>query len=1031
MSPVARGSFEALVTEAIASELADMGTAFEARTELLRPAEAPDRIALHVGRVVLRALRSVSDTERIARGVELVQNLLGPIEAAAPGAEARAEALDATARVLRAIRARLPDGSFEELAAPLTPLLDTTLLTQAPGEPSLAQQIGSEVGSADRIDVVMAFVRRTGIRPLLTALRAHLGSGRPVRVLTTTYTGTTQAEALDLLCQLGATVRVSYDTSSTRLHAKAWLFHRESGFSTAFVGSSNLTAQAQITGLEWNVRVSGARNPDVVDKFKAMFEAYWSSDEFVLYRREEFLERTAREESADGRLVLSPLEVRLEPFQERLLELLTVARDRGRHANLLVAATGTGKTVMSAVDYARLREEKPSSRLLFVAHREEILARSRDTFRHALRQPEFGELWVRDERPRRFEHVFASIQSLHERALARIDPRHFDHLVVDEAHHAAAPSYRALLEHLRPSELVGLTATPERSDGADVVSWFGGRIAAELRLWDAIDQQRLAPFLYFGIHDGMDLSEVPWRRGRGYDPVGLEKLYTANDVWARLVIQEVASHVSDPQRMRALGFCVGVAHARFMARHFEAAGIRAAAITGETAADERRAALEDLAAGRIQAVFSVDLFNEGVDIPSLDTLLFLRPTDSPVLFAQQLGRGLRKCRGKDVCTVLDFVGIHRSEFRFDRRFRAILPGRRRDLVEAVRGGFPYLPAGCHLELTPRAREIVLANLAAGAPATWKAKVEDLRALAFLKPDPTLAEFLDAGDLDVEDVYDSGRSWSELRRDAGLERSPPAAHHPALRRACGRLLHVDDRQRIDAWRAMLAADAPPDPAALPERERRLLRMLVASVAGEVLGKETSLRAGTAELWNDAVVRRELRDLLAALEARIDHVPRELVRIPGAPLCVHARYTKLEIYAALGVGDGAKVAPWMTGVRWLPEVPVDVLAFTLDKSGGGFSPTTRYRDYAISRTRIHWESQSVTRAESETGRRYREHARRGSSVLLFARLGTDDRAFWCLGPATYAGHEGERPMQILWDLEIPLPADLYASFAAAVA
>jgi superfamily II DNA or RNA helicase len=562
-------------------------------------------------------------------------------------------------------------------------------------------------------------------------------------------------------------VRLSYDTSSTRLHAKAWLFHRATGYSTAYVGSSNLTHSAQVTGLEWNVRVSEVRNPDVISKIAAVFETYWASHDFAVYDAEEFRARTATALETPT-LLLSPVEIELRPFQERLLEQLSLARERGHHRNLLVAATGTGKTVMAAVDFARLRQSLTRDRLLFVAHRQEILEQSRATFRHALRDAAFGELWVGDERPRRFDHVFASIQSVSSRGVQTIDPRTFDVLIVDEFHHAAAPSYDALLRHFQPAELLGLTATPERADGLDVLGHFDGRIAAELRLWDAIDQHYLAPFVYFGIYDGSDLRDVGWKRGRGYDVGDLTNVLTADHALANRVVEQVRRNVAEPGRMRALGFCVSVEHARFMAARFVHAGLPSVAVWGDSPPAERTAALSDLAAGRVRVVFTVDLFNEGIDVPDVDTLLLLRPTESGTLFLQQLGRGLRRAYGKTSCTVLDFVGNHRTEFRFDRRFRALLGGSRPDVERQIRGGFPFLPAGCHMELDPVAQDIVLRSIRNAIPSTWRDKCAELRALG----DFDLQQFLAATGLDLEDVYASNRSWSDMRRVAGLPTATP-------------------------------------------------------------------------------------------------------------------------------------------------------------------------------------------------------------------------------------------------------------------
>src|SRR5690606_34597662 len=243
--------------------------------------------------------------------------------------------------------------------------------------------------------------------------------------------------------------------------------------------------------------------------------SYWEHDDFRPFEPEEFRELT-QVRSEGPKVYLSPIEIRPEPFQSRLLELIELSRLQGYHRNLLVSATGTGKTVMAALDYQRLQARLPRARLLFVAHRKEILEQSLATFRHALRDAAFGEMWVGNERPTRFEHVFASIQSLSTRGIANIQDDHFDVVIIAEFHHAAAPTYQALLDHLAPRELLGLTATPERGDDEPILHWFADRIAAELRLWDAIEQHRLVPFAYSGISDAVDYRQVTWRRGRGY-----------------------------------------------------------------------------------------------------------------------------------------------------------------------------------------------------------------------------------------------------------------------------------------------------------------------------------------------------------------------------------------------------------------------------------------------------------------------------------------------------------------------------------
>ena len=710
-----------------------------------------------------------------------------------------------------------------------------------------------------------------------------------------------------------------------------------------------------------------------------------------------------------------------------MLEQLQMAREAGHHRNLLVAATGTGKTVMAALDYKDLRRALPRARLLFVAHREEILDQSLRTFRMVLGDAAFGEKWVGGHRPRHFEHVFASIQSLSRTDTAVLDPAHFDVVIVDEFHHAAAATYERLLDGVAPRELLGLTATPERADGLSVLDHFDGRIAAEMRLWDAIAEGRLAPFQYFAIHDGASLLDVPWKRGRGYDVDALAEVYTSDQAWARLVIRKTIEQ-ADTGRMRAMGFCVSVSHARFMADQFTRARIPAVAVWGDSPEDDRRRALADLRAGTIRAVFSVDVFNEGIDIPHIDTLLMLRPTESATLFLQQLGRGLRRTDDKEVCTVLDFISQHRKEFRFDPKMRAMIGGgSRRDLIRNVEQGFPNLPPGTSVTMDQVAQGIILDSIRTSLPSKGPQFVAELKQIVAAGHEPTLGNFLAHSGVELEALYSSGRCFSDVMESAGVPLAPSGPHEKALRRALGRLLHVDDSERIGQYSAALAGYCP-EVSTLPERDRRLWRMLVAQVTESAITRDTTIQEATDMLWSHPQVRAELRELLAVRADQLDHHHVRVADAPDCPLLVHARYSRIEIQAALGDGASAKVPDWREGVRWLADERVDALLVTLNKADGTFSPTTAYRDYAMTRSLFHWESQSTTSPESPTGLRYRTHAREGSRVMLFARMKQTDRDFWFLGTAHYISHEGSRPMAVVWKLDHPIPADLYPDFAA---
>ena len=994
----------------------------------VEPAELPDRVGEVLGRWAQEALAAVATHNRLGAAVELSQVVLDAIAGFQPGAIGPERSLAEPVRRLAAIEPLAPTDEAIPIRRPLTPLRDTVLMTNARDQPAVGSEIEAEIDSADRIDLVLAFIRWTGIRQLLPHLRRHVEAGKPLRIITTTYTGSTELRALEALADLGGQVRVSYDTSTTRLHAKAWMFHRSTGFSTVYIGSSNLTFSAQVTGLEWNVRASQRLNPELISAFDRTFATYWADPHFEAFDPERFARATAVAESDDS--ILTPFEIEPYPFQRQILERLQVERRKGHPHNLIAAATGTGKTIIAALDYRHLRTELDRARLLFVAHRSEILEQSQMMFRHVLRDGAFGEMWVGGDRPSRWENVFASIQSINANEATSLDPEQFEVVIVDEFHHSAAASYEALLDHLRPKHLLGLTATPERTDGLDVLRWFGDRVSIELRLWDALEQGLLSPFHYFGIHDATDLSGVTWRRGQ-YNVAELTNIYTGDDIWASKVVTAVRDKIGDATRMRALGFCVSIDHANFMADRFGQAGIKARAVTSTTSDADRRQALTDLRDGNVQVLFTVDLFNEGVDIPAIDVVLMLRPTESATIFLQQLGRGLRRSDGKDVLTVLDFVGHQSKEFRFDLRYRRMLGRTRRELEADIQQGFPYLPAGCHLDLDSVAREIVLKNIREALPTSWKQRLQELRELG----DVTLANYLHETELELEDVYRNDHTWTDLRRSAGIDTTPAVEGEDKAGRGVARLLHLDDQERIDSYTQLLESSLPPRSANLDERTRRQFQGLLLTVLNPRKATFSTLDDAAAALWQHDGLRHELLEMLPLLENQIIHLHQPLGLLHPIPLQVHANYTREEILAAFGASTVTKPMPLQTGVYWHEPTRTDLLFITLQKTDRDYSPTTRYLDYAISDQLFHWETQAKDSVDSDRGQNYIHHQDRGRPIALFVRTTKTDpsgrtRPYLCAGTATYVEHQSERPIQITWKLDHALPGDALIRYRAAV-
>ncbi|MFM8412205.1 MAG: DUF3427 domain-containing protein, partial [Alphaproteobacteria bacterium] len=775
----------------------------------------------------------------------------------------------------------------------------------------------------------------------------------------------------------------------------------------------------------------------MIERFRVAFEALWEDEHVEPYDRARFEEALAAErhfEVGGDDLPMPQVDVVPYPFQRSILERLDAERNRhGRWRNLVVAATGTGKTFIAGFDYARLRGDDRMGKdpsLLFVAHRNEILRQSAAIFRLTTRDSAFGELFVGGKRPDAWRHVFASVQSLAHVDLAAIHPAHFDVIVIDEFHHAAASTYVRLLEHFQPKLLLGLTATPERADGKDIRTWFDGRLAAEIRLWDALEGQLLAPFHYFGLNDETDLRGVAWRT-TGYDASQLELLYLHDEARVVRILQQVTRLVSDPRRMKALGFCVSREHAKFMASRFTGRGVPSVAVDADSTPEERQQAIARLSRGEIRCIFSVDVFNEGVDIPPVDTILMLRPTESATVFIQQLGRGLRHAPGKSVCTVLDFIGNHRKEFRFAPRFTSMLGLTRRGLQEGIDKGFATLPPGVHFELDRVTRERVLRNLKDSIGNSVADLVADLRAAGSRVG---LGEFLDETGRDLSDVFRPNRpGWTALRRGAGFDDAPTSEEEVRLCRAIARLGHVDDPRRVTFYLDALRRDRPPAIVSMSEAEQRMLIMLHLGLWDD---PSVSLEHGLRRLWEAPAARQDLLALMSLHEERSDRLTSPAPELGEAiPLDIHGIYSRSDVLAAIGRSTPAKPYQPREGVLYVPALASDFFFVTLQKSEDRFSPSTRYRDYAISRTLFHWETQSMQRPETATVQRYIHHRANGGNVFLFVRETAKTEvgataAFTFCGAVDYVSHKGAQPVGITWRPRTPMPEEMVRASVAAV-
>ena len=1035
------GLYEQVINNALTSELAEIPEARKAVAPIDK-AEASKVLAQYLADVVQKGLDNVLDnggdiSAQIAltnQIVDLIQNTTKEADFAALGVDQRAEQLLA---LLREADPRLAVGkTASDLSRPETSIAQSSLFTGAIHEPQMYTELKKEIVSADRIDMLVSFIKWSGLRLLMDELREFTQNGGELRIITTSYMGATDVKAIEELRQLSNTkIKVSYDTKRTRLHAKTYVFYRDTGFTTAYVGSSNLSNAAISSGLEWNVKVTKKDLPETIDKIAATFESYWNSNEFEYYSEDQ-KERLARALNAEkyfgtNNAEVYTMDITPYSYQQEILDKLEAERAvRGYTRNLVVAATGTGKTVISALDYKRFRKQNPDKpcRLLFVAHREEILKQSMYTFRAVLKDANFGEMFVGSYKPESIDNLFISIQTFNSQDFtAKTMPEFYDYIIVDEFHHAAAPTYQKLLAYYQPHILLGLTATPERMDGKSVLPHFNNRIAAEIRLPEAIDRKLLCPFQYFGVTDTVDLDALKWSAG-GYDKGELSKIYTLSGAMANrradLVVSALLKYVTDIDDVKGLGFCVSIEHAEFMCRYFNEHNISSIFLTGHSPEEERKTAKQRLVAGEVRFIFVVDIYNEGVDIPEVNTVLFLRPTESLTVFLQQLGRGLRLAEDKECLTVLDFIGQANKKYNFEDKFAALLSNTTRSVTREIKDGFVSVPKGCYIQLEKKAAKYILDNIRAsyGNTAGLVSRVATFAEDSGMEL--TLSNFLDYYHLDPRAIYKFS-SFSRICARADVIEDFEESLEETMTKAFARLAVIDSRRWISFLLDILPRLDDVDFAALPDVEKRMLQMFYITIWGKAVedwGSE-EVQDNLYAMSDCTTLLSELISLLQYRFEQIDFIDEPVDLGFDCPLDLHCTYTRDQLLVAM---DFMKPATVREGVKWLLEKQLDVFFVTLNKADKDYSPTTMYNDYSINESLFHWQSQSTTADNSPTGQRYIHHKERGSRVLLFVREFKSDRvtggaeAYTYLGTANYVKHQGSRPMNITWHLDSPIPA-----------
>ena len=905
---------------------------------------------------------------------------------------------------------------------PKTSISSSTLFTGYTG-PTLESELRREIRTADRIDFIVSFIKHSGLVLIYDDL-VEFTKNKKLRIITTSYMGASDYKAILKLSQLPNTeVKISYDTNRTRLHAKAYYFERNTGFSTAYIGSSNISNPALSKGLEWNLKVSEYTSKDVVDSIIKTFETYWNDEEFRTFSAEDEEDKkelkvalSRREKDEDKEYVFFDL----RPFshQKEILEDLRVEREEyGSNKNLVVAATGTGKTMIAAFDYKE-QIEKGNKKLLFIAHRKEILEQSLHTFRNVLKDQNFGELWVGNDIPVENNHIFASVQSLNSsKKYMQFDREYFDYIVIDESHHTSADSYLEIIDYFQPEILLGLTATPERMDGENILEHFNNRIASEIRLTDAIDRKLLSPFHYFGVTDSENLNHLKWSRG-GYDISELENVYTKSKQRVQVILDSLEKYLKDTENFKAIGFCVSIEHANFMAGSFNEVGIPSVALHSNSDKEIREQAKAKLQKGEINCIFTVDLFNEGVDIPDIDTVLFLRPTQSMTIFIQQLGRGLRLSKDKEVLTVLDFVGQAHANYDFSFKFRALIGKTRRGIKEEINDDFPNMPAGCHIKLEKIAQEYILKNIQSAV-----FNIRDLNRMIQnfsnnFSGELNLRDFLENYGIEKNRFY-SKYSFYELLFKNNKRKEYKVKNYTELSNALRRFSRIDSKRLLDFSERILKEGI--DISGLGKREELMLGIFHYTIWGNMpnISYQESLK--DLKLDNPDIVI-ELLDIIDYNKGKLKAIEIEY-EDKDIPLDIYASYTTDQIMVAFGKTKEDYKYPIREGVLYIEDKHTDLFFITINKNEEDYIPSTMYNDFAKNSELFNWESQSTTGINSPTGKRYIYDRSKEHKILLFVRESRNEyhksAPYTFLGNAKYLSHKGSKPIQIVWKMDHKIP------------
>ena len=898
------------------------------------------------------------------------------------------------------------------------------------------KELKNQLRTTGKFYFTISFIRFSGLQLIINELKELEEKGIEGEIITSTYLNITEPKALEKLLEFKNLKIKLYKGNKESFHTKAYIFERENSLGSLIIGSSNLSHEALSNGKEWNLRISEKLEENIYKQGVEEFSKIWNSNESIFLTKEiveKYNEFYKNQESKNFDNFLEELveEKKIEPnfMQKQILENLKKLRESNEDKAIVIAATGTGKTYLSAFDVKNFNAKS----VLFLAHREELLDNGITTFKKIFPRKKMGK-FSQSEKNVDADFIFGTVQSISkEKFMINFHKKKFEYIIIDEFHHAAAEMYKNILDYFEPKFLLGLTATPERMDGKDILSLCDYNIAGEIRLKQALESELLCSFHYFGISDtSVDYEKIRRKNGKFLESELSEKL-SVNER-TEFIIDKIKLYGFNGEILKAIGFCVDINHAIKMSKNFNLSGFETEYITAKDSMEKRKKVIENFRKGKIQIIFTVDIFNEGVDIPEINMLLFLRPTESSTIFTQQLGRGLRKIKGKDYVTVLDFIGNYNKDFILSNVF---LEGKNRldknNIKNEVLNEFHNLPNTNYIELDRICQKKVLDNLEKTKLNSTNYIVNEYfsfkEGLGYI---PSTLDFIGNEELlklivknynsyakflikveKVDFLFDE----NQLKFFEKIEKKFPIkwAYEFLLLQILIEHEEISLADFIKVFKERFGLEK------VEEFHIRLIKNINLELDEEILGFEDE-----KFILNKKIVlyleNREFKDYLKSfLKFGLIYYKNRINQF-DKPLTKYQEYSRVELQYLLE--STQERGCWRAGYAISNN---DICLFITINKDENIEEHLKYDNFFRGQKIVQWISQSKTSHDSKIGQLFIKHKEMGYKIHIFIRkysvfLGSA-MDFTYMGEAFYKESSGDKPMYILWELENKIPEEIY--------